>query len=364
MTNALELSNVVKHFGSFTALEGISFDLKRGEFLTMLGPSGSGKTTTLRIIAGFHNADSGQILVNGRDLTRLPTHKRNIGMVFQDYALFPHMTVRDNVGFPLGARGVSKRDRDEKVEEMLDVVGLGKFAGRVPAQLSGGQQQRVALARALVFGPEIVLLDEPLSALDKKLRTTMQLEILRITRRFGATVISVTHDQEEALVMSDRIVLFSQGRLAQIGTPQQLYQEPKSEFVANFIGESNILRGPVRDVGAGSFSIAGDEFVAQLGLDRVARPPMVGQQASFMVRPERMTVSPLGAESGPRPPNAVDLTVTDIAYVGTGIRLVGRSNSGAGIQAWLPNIDVGGRYRQGDQIRASWQAEDARALSA
>ncbi|RUX22130.1 ABC transporter ATP-binding protein, partial [Mesorhizobium sp. M7A.F.Ca.US.011.01.1.1] len=263
LPNKLEVDSISKRFGRFTALRDVSFNLKPGEFLTMLGPSGSGKTTTLRVIAGFNPPDSGSIRLAGKDVAALPPSKRNIGMVFQDYALFPHFTVAQNVGFPLEARGIGGAARKKLVEEMVSVVGLSGMESRMPKQLSGGQQQRVALARALVFNPELVLLDEPLAALDKKLRTTMQLEILRITRKVGATVISVTHDQEEALVMSDRIALFSKGELAQIGSPQELYRGPSSRFVADFIGEANLVDGHLANLG-GELRFVGPGFNCQV----------------------------------------------------------------------------------------------------
>ena len=224
--------------------------MRRGEFVTLLGPSGSGKTTTLRMIAGFTSPTGGSIEIDGQDMTRVPPHRRDVGMVFQNYALFPHMTAAQNVAFPLRMRKQSRAEIDRRVGDALDLVKLRHLADRYPRQLSGGQQQRIALARAVVFEPRLLLMDEPLGALDRKLREALQLEIIRISRELGATVLYVTHDQEEALVMSDRIAIFNEGRIEQLGSGEDLYDRPASLFVADFIGESNILRGRYEADGA------------------------------------------------------------------------------------------------------------------
>jgi len=242
---ALRLDGVCMQYGAVHVLDRVSLSLKKGEFLTLLGPSGCGKTTLLRLIAGFVQPSAGSLTLAGRDMTDVPPQRRHIGMVFQDYALFPHMSALKNVAYPLEARGVNRTEREARAQTMLDTVGLANYTQRLPRELSGGQQQRVALARALVFDPDIVLLDEPMAALDKKLRSQMQLEIMHLARQAGATVVSVTHDQEEALVMSDRIAVFNAGRLEQIDTPQRLYTRPQSAFVADFIGEANLLAGRV-----------------------------------------------------------------------------------------------------------------------
>ena len=239
----LELVAVSKRFGAVLAVDDVSLTVAAGEFLTLLGPSGSGKTTTLMMIAGFESATAGEILLGGRRLTHVPPYRRNLGMVFQHYALFPHMTVYDNLAFPLRTRGETRPETDRRVEEALARVRLPGYGMRFPAQLSGGQQQRVALARALVYGPPVLLMDEPLGALDKKLREQLQLEIKSLQQRLGVTVIYVTHDQEEALTMSDRVAVINNGRLEQIGTPVDLYDRPESIFVADFIGKMNFLKG-------------------------------------------------------------------------------------------------------------------------
>ena len=247
----LQLDSVSKAFGNVVAVDSISFALAEGEFLSLLGPSGSGKTTTLQMIAGLTHPTFGQILLSGKPIGPLPPYKRDIGMVFQNYALFPHMTVAGNIAFPLEMRDMSRAEISRRVENVLKLVDLPGFADRYPRQLSGGQQQRVALARAIVFEPTLLLMDEPLGALDKKLREQMQLEIKHLHKRLGVSIIYVTHDQDEALVMSDRIGVFNRGRLEQIGSAEQLYEQPMTRFVAEFIGESNMIRGAVREAANG-----------------------------------------------------------------------------------------------------------------
>lgn len=238
----LTLHCLVKRYGAFEAVAGIDLEIKRGEFLTLLGPSGSGKTTLLMMIAGFQEATSGEILMDGASITETPAEKRNFGMVFQGYALFPHMSVADNIGYALSVRGRPKAEIAAKVAEMVDLVQLKGMEHRLPAQLSGGQQQRVALARALAFSPPVLLLDEPLGALDRKLRIEVQAQLRDLHRRVGTTFVYVTHDQDEALSMSDRVVIMRAGRIEQVGTPEELYTRPKTEFSASFLGKSNFLR--------------------------------------------------------------------------------------------------------------------------
>jgi putative spermidine/putrescine transport system ATP-binding protein len=362
---ALEVAGISKSFGSVVALQDVSFQLLRGEFLTMLGPSGSGKTTTLRIIAGFEAPDRGEVRLHGRDVVRVPAYERNIGMVFQDYALFPHMSVAENIGFPLEARKVGREERKRRVEAMLAVVGLNDFGDRRPRQLSGGQQQRVALARALVFDPEIVLLDEPLGALDKKLRGVMQLEILRIAKSLGTTVISVTHDQEEALVMSDRIALFSQGRLVQIGTPRQLYRHPQTPFVADFIGESNLLQGRYA---AAAKQILGSGWRADLPPGHESRAGLVdGEAMTLVVRPENLAIHPLansqalGGAADERPNRCMG-TVRDAIYLGVEFRLVVALPDGSLIQARDRELKQMEACRPGAPVELSWLPSDCVAL--
>jgi putative spermidine/putrescine transport system ATP-binding protein len=362
IATALELDGISKSFGSITALREISFRLERGEFLTLLGPSGSGKTTALRIIAGFLNPDRGAVRLHGRDVSALPPYRRNIGMVFQDYALFPHMTVAANVGFPLEARGIRGRRRTSMVMEMLAMVGLKSLADRLPRQLSGGQQQRVALARALVFNPEVVLLDEPLGALDKKLRGAMQLEILRIVKRLNTTVISVTHDQEEALVMSDRIAIFSEGSLVQIGSPRLLYERPSTEFVADFIGEANLLRGRLSD--GTCCAIVAECWQAELPPNSTEFHDFpAGCQVVLAVRPENIAVRPLTAVNGSPPgrPNACHAVVRDKIYLGVEFRLVATLPDGASIQIRSRNKEMD-TFVPGSTIELSWNPADVVVL--
>jgi putative spermidine/putrescine transport system ATP-binding protein len=366
-TVALEVAGISKSFGGVVALQEVSFQLHRGEFLTMLGPSGSGKTTTLRIIAGFEAPDRGEVRLHGRDVVRVPAYERNIGMVFQDYALFPHMSVAENIGFPLEARKIGREERRRRVEAMLAVVGLEDFGDRRPRQLSGGQQQRVALARALVFDPEIVLLDEPLGALDKKLRGVMQLEILRIAKCLGTTVNSVTHDQEEALVMSDRIALFSQGRLIQIGTPRQLYQHPQTPFVADFIGESNLLHGRYS---AAMKQIVGACWRADLPLGNEGRVGLSDDDAmTLVVRPENLAIHPVGGGQIPvgkaeERVNRCVGTVRDAIYLGVEFRLVVTLPDGVLLQVRNRELKQMDACRTGASVELSWLPGDCVALRA
>ncbi|MFC6235439.1 ABC transporter ATP-binding protein, partial [Leucobacter soli] len=293
----LRVNGVTKSFGGAPAVDDVSLTIAEGEFVSLLGPSGSGKTTTLQMIAGFSDPDSGTIALGGRDLASVPTHKRDIGVVFQNYALFPHMTVAQNVAFPLKMRGVPRREAESRVRAALEQVHLAKFSDRKPAQLSGGQQQRVALARAFVFGAKLLLMDEPLGALDKKLREVLQEEIVHLARSLGVTVVYVTHDQEEALAMSDRIAIYNEGRIEQIGSGRDLYARPATLFVATFMGESNIVRGALAAVPSGSGDAAGAPGivsvetpagvfagVASEGLDASAG------RACLMVRPEHVRI--------------------------------------------------------------------------
>jgi len=351
---AMKLEGVSKHFGAVKALDNVSFELRKGEFLTMLGPSGSGKTTSLRAIAGFIQPTAGRLLIDGRDMTAVPPQKRNIGMMFQDYALFPHMTVLENVGYPLETRGIRRAEREKLSMEMLEIVGLASCAKRYPKQMSGGQQQRVALARALVFRPDIVLLDEPMAALDKKLRGQMQIEIMHITRQVGATVVSVTHDQEEALVMSDRVAIFKDGRLEQIGTPHQLYLQPRSEFVADFIGEANLLRGSVRQADDWIL-VEGDGWKANLSKDDPRCAALVGaNKACVVLRPERIHAVPVGSETQ----NVGEGVIEDKIYLGVEYRLVVRMNDGGKINLRSRDVASIAGMKAGDRIGMAWAPDD------
>ncbi len=288
----LRVQGLRKLFGSTVALDGVDFSLAPGEFLTLLGPSGSGKTTTLMSIAGFVAPSAGEIFHRGEPITRRPPEDRGFGMVFQGYALFPHMTVEQNVRFPLSIRGVPGAEARSRARAALEQVQLGAYAGRYPRQLSGGQQQRVALARALVYRPDALLLDEPLSALDKKLRADLQWELRKLNKESGASFLYVTHDQEEALSMSDRIVIFNQGRIAQIGTPSELYERPANLFVAGFLGRSNVLEGTVRSAGQESVAVDYEGGTIQVG--GALRAYAAGEDVRLVVRPHKLRLAPAG----------------------------------------------------------------------
>lgn len=313
--HVIELRKVRKTFGDFVAVEEADFTIREGEFFAMLGPSGCGKTTTLKMIAGFEQPTSGQVILNGEDVSRVPPYKRNVNTVFQQYALFPHMTVADNVRFGPRSKKRSKADYEASVAEMLDIVRLGDFASRKPAQLSGGQQQRVALARALVNYPSALLLDEPLAALDLKLREAMQFELKRIQRDVGITFVFVTHDQGEALTMSDRIAVMSEGRVEQIGTPEEIYNSPATLFVAGFIGSANLLPGKVR-------GLDDDDVVVELTSGatvraRASHEHQLDAQVSLMLRPERLRASLEPSANG----RSIVGTVTDLVFQGATARL-------------------------------------------
>ncbi|HET9083854.1 MAG TPA: ABC transporter ATP-binding protein [Candidatus Limnocylindrales bacterium] len=354
---ALVLRSLTKHFGTAVAVDGIDLDVRPGEFLTLLGPSGSGKTTTLRMVAGFMAPTSGSIEIDGSDMTRVPPHRRDVGMVFQNYALFPHMTAAENVAFPLRMRRRPGAEIKKRVAEALDLVKLGSFGDRYPRQLSGGQQQRIALARAVVFEPRLLLMDEPLGALDRKLRESLQLEIIRVSRELGATVLYVTHDQEEALVMSDRIAIFSMGRIEQLGSGADLYDRPASLFVADFIGESNILRGRYEvDGGAGGW-MTHDDARWRVGAASASRSDVAsGAAAALVVRPERMRVLTDGAAADGL--NTADATVDEVLYLGPDLKYQLELPWGQRISIREPR-EVGAReLERGDRVRVGWKVED------
>jgi putative spermidine/putrescine transport system ATP-binding protein len=308
----LEIHDVQKRFAHSTAVEHFHLDVGRGEFVSFLGPSGCGKTTTLRMIAGFETPSAGTIRVDGVDITRRPPNQRNVGMVFQAYALFPNMTVAENVGFGLKVAKKPAAEIQRRVAEMLELIKLPALGSRYPYQLSGGQQQRVALARALAIQPQVLLLDEPLSALDAKIRVSLRNEIRSIQRELGITTIYVTHDQEEALSLSDRIVVMSEGRVEQIGAPFEIYNFPKTPFVASFVGTLNILRGEVADPARGVLRVDGQEIAAARGLERAS----VGDARSVALRPETVSIDG-GATDG----NRMRGTVEDVNFLGPIVRI-------------------------------------------
>jgi putative spermidine/putrescine transport system ATP-binding protein len=316
----LRLTGVRKHYGSLVAVDALDLGLRAGEFLTFLGPSGSGKTTTLMMVAGLQQPDAGSISLKGASVAELPPYRRDIGMVFQHYALFPHMTVRRNVAFPLEMRGMGKAEIGRLVDQALRLVGLPELGDRLPKQLSGGQQQRVALARAMVYRPALLLMDEPLGALDRKLREQLQLEIKRVHRESGISVLYVTHDQEEALTMSDRIAVFNHGRIEQIGRPEELYDTPATRFVAGFIGDTNFLSGRVLGSSDGICEI---ETAAGRVQTTAGEGLVAGGRASVAVRPERVILSS-SKDDGP----GLRGNVSDVIYLGNARKYVVRLSDG------------------------------------
>jgi spermidine/putrescine transport system ATP-binding protein len=353
----ITIDHVVKRFGSYVAVEDADFAIERGEFFSLLGPSGCGKTTTLRMIAGFEQPSSGRILLDGKDVSRVPPYRRNVNTVFQHYALFPHMTVADNVAFGPRSQRVDAQETARRVEKLLSVVRLTPYTDRKPAQLSGGQQQRVALARALANYPSALLLDEPLGALDLKLRQAMQLELKRIQREVGITFIYVTHDQEEALTMSDRIAVMNEGRVEQIGTPQEIYHSPTSVFVANFIGVANLIPAVVQHADADAVT------VVVAGVHRVPVPaggqrPRPGSAAMVMVRPERLRLSATAPADGTGVPVTVEHAVFQGPVVRCTLRAVDRSEIVAhvGPEQSLPAL------RPGLALWVGWDVDAARLL--
>ncbi len=347
MSSYLNLSGVNKMFGDFQALDDVNLDIERGEFVTFLGPSGSGKTTTLMIIAGFEQATKGHITIDGKPLDGLKPYQRNIGIVFQNYALFPHKTAVENVYFPLQMRGVGRREGLEKANRMLELVGLKGFSERHPKELSGGQQQRVALARALVFEPSLLLLDEPLGALDKNLREQMQIEIKRIQKRLGVTTIFVTHDQTEAMSMSDRIVVFDKGRIEQVADPLELYHRPNTRFVAGFVGESNIMAGHVVDATAGLAECAVFGACRYPADERLSN----GQAVNILIRPEHLKISRKAPESG----ECATMTVDTIVNYGDNALVIGHSGDHP-VRVRVLGADVV-IIKEGEDCHISWRPE-------
>jgi len=316
----LELTNVQKRFGATTAVESFNLAAEQGEFVSFLGPSGCGKTTTLRMIAGFEQPTAGTIMINGQDVTYMPPNRRNVGMVFQSYALFPNMSVADNIGFGLRVRKRPKDQIRKRVGELLELINLPDKGGRYPYQLSGGQQQRVALARALAFEPQVLLLDEPLSALDAKIRVALRHEIRSIQRQLGITTVYVTHDQEEALSLSDRVVVMSEGRMEQVGTPFEIYNFPTTAFVASFVGTLNVLPGVVVDAPGGRLTIAGQGVRLAHAFEGSA-----GREIKIALRPEMVT---LGADDDGQ--NQLTGKVTDVSFLGSIVRIRVGLNGGDG----------------------------------
>ena len=352
--HALALRGLTKRYHQTVAIDDLTLDIAAGEFLTLLGPSGSGKTTVLMAIAGFVEPTAGEILLDGAPITRLPPEARDFGVVFQGYALFPHMTVAENVAYPLRVRRIGRAEREARVRETLALVQLAHLADRKPAQLSGGQQQRVALARALVFRPKLLLLDEPLSALDKSLRTDLQIELKRLHSRIGTTFVNVTHDQEEAITMSDRIAIMRGGKLAQLGTPHALFEHPSTRFVAGFLGRSNFLDATVTAVSEDEVSL-----ICQGVTLSQARPqewsPAVGEATLLALRPNKIIL--LGPDDTAA--NAVPGRITAALYAGTVLQLVVETACHPALEVSLALRGAGNLPREGDPVRLGWQANAA-----
>ncbi|MBP1466427.1 ABC transporter ATP-binding protein [Candidatus Chloroploca sp. M-50] len=331
---AIELANVVKRFGEVAAVDHVTLQIHDGEFFSLLGPSGCGKTTTLRMIAGFEYPSGGELMIHGRPMATVPPHHRPVNTVFQSYALFPHMTVAQNVAFGLKMKRVPRAELGARVQAALDMVRLAGFAERYPRQMSGGQQQRVALARALVNQPEVLLLDEPLGALDQKLRKEMQLELKSLQHRVGITFIFVTHDQEEALTMSDRIAVMNQGKVLQVGTPTEIYERPTCKFVADFIGETNFIEGKVVEQSDEYATIQTPDGLQLRGY--TPRPVNLGEAATLSLRPEKAR---LVLPSHARPDDAFTMPVhvEMITYIGSDTRITVRLNEGRTLDVWEQN---------------------------
>ncbi len=356
----VEFERVQKSYdGENLVVKDLNLTLPKGEFLTMLGPSGSGKTTCLMMLAGFETATHGDIRLDGVSINNIPPHKRGIGMVFQNYALFPHMTIAENLSFPLEVRGMGKSEREQKVKRALDMVEMGAFGGRRPSQLSGGQQQRIALARALVFEPELVLMDEPLGALDKQLREKMQFEITRLAHNLGITTVYVTHDQTEALTMSDRVAVFNDGRIQQLAPPNELYEAPVNSFVAQFIGENNTLEGTIKEIN-------GNQALVQLDDGEVihCKPVNVyktGERARVSIRPERVEYNKDRMQEGA---HTIKAEVLEFIYMGDIFRTRLKVAGNEEFIIKTRNAPDQVRLQAGQLIEIGWMPEDCHALDA
>lgn len=356
MRTGVYLKSLTKRFGKVVAVDDVTLHVREGEFLTLLGPSGSGKTTTLMLIAGFEPPTSGEIFIRGENILLVPPFKRNIGMVFQNYALFPHMTVFDNIAFPLQMRKMTKKEIKEKVGRVLELVKLPGFEHRYPKQLSGGQQQRVALARAHIYDPPLLLMDEPLGALDKKLREYMQIEIRNLQRKLKITSLYVTHDQQEALTMSDRIAVFNDGKIQQVGTPDELYEQPSNRFVADFIGESNFIEGRITqlDDKSAALTMAGRTVIpcpCWPGLE-------LDQEVELAIRPEKIKF----VDASELFPVALEGVVEEVIYIGEMMRYRIRISEGKTVDL-KQQISHGVKaFKKGDRVSVGWSLEDSKIL--
>ena len=349
----IELKGVVRRYGAITALAGVTFGIREGEFIALLGPSGCGKTTLLRTIGGFIQPDEGEVWIDGRLMTNVPPNKRPVNTVFQHYALFPHYTVADNIAYGPRRAGADRARIPSLVDEALALVGMEGFGDRLPSRLSGGQQQRVALARAIINKPKVLLLDEPLGALDLKLRKRMQIELKTLHRKLGITFIYVTHDQEEALVMADRIAVMSSGQIVQFGTGEEIYRAPNSRYVADFVGEANLL--PCAIDGNGDVHLEGEGHVM------AAPTGATAGKATLMIRPESIA---LGAAPAGFAAISIDVEVSDKVFVGNGTKVFGRTRTGHEIVVQSANRAATDRVTLGDTLTVHWPISDARLLEA
>ena len=372
-SGAIELRQITKRYGKETVVDAVSTAIAPGEFFSLLGPSGSGKTTTLMMIAGFADVDGGQILVDGTDIADVPPQRRGFGMVFQNYAIFPHLNVFDNVAFPLRARKLPDAQIRERVRQALELVRLERYADRFSRQLSGGQQQRVAIARAIVFHPSVVLMDEPLGALDKNLRYQMQVEIKEIQQRLGMTVVYVTHDQEEAMNMSDRIAIMNNGRIEQVGRPVEIYENPASIFIARFLGEANLVEGTIEAMLAGVATLrtaGGLRLRARIDSDVPA-----GTRVNLFVRPERVTLASLppagvpaaradetGVNKLSAAPNRATGRLVQTSFLGNILRHVVEIDPGVRMTVDLQNASAGLLRAAGTMVELSWRVADSLIL--
>lgn len=350
---SVSIRNLSKRFGSVVAVDDVSLEIGAGEFVALLGPSGSGKTTLLQGIAGFEEPTSGSILIGGQDFTRVPVNRRNVGMVFQKYTLFPHLTLRDNVAFPLKMRKIATADRRKAADDALARVHLAGYGDRMPTQVSGGQQQRVALARAIVYQPNVLLMDEPLGALDRNLREQMQIEIKALQRELGITVIFVTHDQEEALTMADRVAVMAEGRLQQVATPEQLYEQPENLFVAGFVGDNNLLDTELVSTSDGYSLTTGR---VQIDLPSQAIPSLRLQErepgrATLAIRPERIALA------GPADTPTIAATLREIVYSGQSVLLITELEDGQTLRARIPSRHALAGAGPGDRLNLTWQPD-------
>jgi len=342
--------------GKQLVVKDLNLDIEKGKFVTMLGPSGSGKTTCLMMLAGFESTTHGEIILNGRPINKIPPHKRGIGMVFQNYALFPHMSVGENLAFPLEVRKIAKPEIEDMVKKALDMVQMGDFIDRYPGQLSGGQKQRIALSRALVFNPELVLMDEPLGALDKQLREQMQYEIKHIHEQLGVSVVYVTHDQAEALTMSDQIAVFNDGVIQQLASPADLYERPENSFIAQFIGENNQLRGTIEKVNKNiaNVKLENGENVSALMVDVKDK----GEVTLLSIRPERIIINPKTTKNS----QALEGKVLELIYLGDHIRCRMMVSGNDQFIVKIPNSSTHELLKVGEKISLGWDKKDCRAL--